>query len=111
MITNQWGGSSIAYMGMDQITKKWQRIDTYGGKLVENIVQGISRDCLFEAIEKLVATGYTIVTHVHDEILIECPVDRANLEEITKIITQPLPWAPGLPLRAAGWIGDFYRKD
>lgn len=108
---NQWGNPSITYMGMDQTTKKWKRIETYGGKLVENVVQAIARDCLAEAIERLEGAGYTVVFHVHDEVVIECTPDRADLGRVSGIMCQPLPWAPELPLGADGWIGEFYRKD
>lgn len=108
---NQWGNPSITYMGMDQTTKKWKRIETYGGKLVENVVQAIARDCLAEAIERLEGAGYTVVFHVHDEVVIERTPDRADLGRVSGIMCQPLPWAPELPLGADGWIGEFYRKD
>ena len=108
---NQWGNPSITYMGMDQTTKKWKRIETYGGKLVENVVQSIARDCLAEAIERLEGAGYTVVFHVHDEVVIECTPDRADLGRVSGIMCQPLPWAPELPLGADGWAGEFYRKD
>lgn len=108
---NQWGNASIMYKGMDQTTKKWKQIETYGGKLVENCVQAIARDCLAEAIERLEALGYAVVFHVHDEVVIECTPDRADLDRVAAIMSQPLTWAPDLPLGADGWIGDFYKKD
>lgn len=108
---NQWGNPSIIYMGMDQTTKKWKQIETYGGKLVENCVQAIARDCLADAIERLDAAGYAVVFHVHDEVVIDCPADRANLDRVAALMSAPLPWAPDLPLSADGWIGDFYKKD
>lgn len=108
---NQWGNPSIMYKGMDQTTKKWKQIETYGGKLVENCVQAIARDCLAEAIERLEALGYAVVFHVHDEVVIECTPDRADLDRVAAIMSQPLPWAPDLPLGADGWVGDFYKKD
>ena len=108
---NQWGNPSIMYKGMDQTTKKWKQIETYGGKLVENCVQAIARDCLAEAIERLEALDYAVVFHVHDEVVIECTPDRADLDSVAAIMSQPLPWAPDLPLGADGWIGDFYKKD
>lgn len=108
---NQWGNPSIMYKGMDQTTKKWKQIETYGGKLVENCVQAIARDCLAEAIERLEAMGYAVVFHVHDEAVIECTPDRADLDRVAAIMSQPLTWAPDLPLGADGWIGEFYKKD
>ena len=109
--TNQWGNPSIAYMGMNQTTKRWEPLETYGGKLVENVVQAIARDCLALTIEKLEAQGYPIVFHVHDEVVIDCPTEKADLDNVVKIMTEPIPWAPGLPLNADGWTGKFFRKD
>jgi DNA polymerase len=106
---NQFGKPAVAYKGMCQTTKKWTEIDTYGGKLVENIVQAIARDCLAYAVEQLTAAGHRIVFHVHDEVLIESETD--TLGEVTKIMSIPPPWAPGLPLSADGWTGEFFRKD
>lgn len=108
---NQWGNPSVVYMGMDQTTKKWKQIETYGGKLAENCVQAIARDCLADAIERLEAAGYAVVFHVHDEVVVDCPRERADLDRVAAIMSQPLPWAPDLPLGADGWIGDFYKKD
>ena len=108
---NQWGKPSITYMGMDQTTKKWKLIETYGGKLVENCVQAIARDCLAEAIERLEAANYPVVFHVHDEVIVECAAERASLDDIAAIMGQPVSWAPDLPLGADGWVGAFYKKD
>ncbi len=108
---NQWGNPSIMYMGMDQTTKKWKQIETYGGKLVENCVQAIARDCLADAVERLEAAGYAVVFHVHDEVAIDCPAAHADLANVAAHMAQPLPWAPDLPLGADGWIGAFYKKD
>ena len=108
---NQWGKPSITYMGMDQTTKKWKLIETYGGKLVENCVQAIARDCLAEAIERLEAANYPVVFHVHDEVVVECTAERASLDDIAAIMGQPVLWAPDLPLGADGWVGAFYKKD
>lgn len=108
---NQWGKPSITYMGMDQTTKKWKLIETYGGKLVENCVQAIARDCLAKAIERLEAANYPVVFHVHDEVVVECTAERASLDDIAAIMGQPVSWAPDLPLGADGWVGAFYKKD
>ncbi len=108
---NKWGQPSISYMGMDQSSKKWKRIETYGGKLVENCVQAIARDCLAQAIEKLEAAGLPVVFHIHDEVVIECEPEKASLEDVVKIMAEPIPWAPGLPLGADGWTGYFFKKD
>lgn len=111
---NAWGSPSISYMGMDQTTKKWKRIETYGGKLTENCVQAIARDCLAASIEKLEAAGLSIVFHVHDEVVIDVKPfadNEAMLERVCSIMREPIPWAPGLPLNADGWVGTFFKKD
>lgn len=108
---NQWGGASISYMGMDQTTKKWKRIETYGGKLVENVVQAIARDCLAQAIEHLEAAGLPVIFHIHDEVVIDCEPNAATLEDVVQIMSTPIPWAPDLPLGADGWVGKFFKKD
>ena len=108
---NRWGKPSITYRGMDQTTKRWGSVETYGGKLVENCVQAIARDCLAYAMGRLEAAGMPIVFHIHDEIVIDANSQAANLDTVVKIMTEPLPWAPDLPLGADGWIGDFFRKD
>lgn len=109
MGVNRFGEPSLAYWGMDQQTKRWGETETYGGKLVENCVQAIARDCLAEAIERLEAAGYPVVFHVHDEVVIEA--DHGSLEEVVKIMSQPPAWAPDLPLNADGWTNPFFKKD
>lgn len=109
--TNQWGRPSIIYYGVNQTTKQWTPLETYGGKLVENCVQAIARDCLAIAIEHLEEAGFPVVFHVHDECVIDCPEDKADLNAVAKIMTQPISWAPDLPLNADGWVGGFFRKD
>lgn len=111
---NRWGNPSISYMGMDQTTKKWKRIETYGGKLVENCVQAIARDCLAQAIDHLEEAGYPVVFHVHDEVVIDIAPyadDETMLKSVVEIMAQPIPWAQGLPLGAEGWVGTFFKKD
>lgn len=108
---NQWNRPSILYRGVNQTTKQWSQLETYGGKLVENVVQAIARDCLATAIENLEAAGFPVVFHVHDEVVIDCPLDKADLDEVVRIMTRAIPWAPDLPLNADGWVGDFFRKD
>jgi DNA polymerase len=107
---NQWGKPSIVYMGMDQATKRWGRVETYGGKIVENCVQAIARDCLSCAIERLEAAGYKIVMHCHDEVVIERPLEKANLETVINIMSRPIPWGDGLPINADGWTNPFFKK-
>ena len=108
---NQWGRPSILYRGVNQTTKQWTQLETYGGKLVENVVQAIARDCLAAAIEHLEEAGFPVVFHVHDEVVIDCPESRADLDAVVQIMTQPIPWAADLPLNADGWVGDFFKKD
>lgn len=108
---NKWDNPSISYMGMDQSTKKWKRIETYGGKLVENCVQAIARDCLALSIERLKAAGYEVIFHIHDEVVIECNADSASLDDVVRIMSEPISWAMDLPLGADGWIGNFFKKD
>lgn len=111
---NRWGSPSISYMGVDQTSKKWKPIETYGGKLVENCVQAIARDCLAEAIENLERNGFPIVFHVHDEVVIDVKRfadDETMLEKVKAVMAAPIPWAKGLPLNADGWVGDFFKKD
>ena len=108
---NQWGKPSISYYGVNQTTKQWTPLGTYGGKLVENIVQAIARDCLAAAIEHLEAAGFPVVFHIHDEVVIDCRPEQANLDEVVRLMTLPIPWARDLPLNADGWVGDFFKKD
>lgn len=111
---NQWGRPSISYMGMDQKTKCWKRIETYGGKLVENCVQAIARDCLAAAIERLEAAGLPVVFHVHDEVIIDVAPwtdEDTMLQTVVDIMRQPVSWAPDLPLNADGWVGRYFKKD
>lgn len=111
---NQWDKPSIAYMGMDQKTKRWKRIETYGGKLVENCVQAIARDCLADTIERLEAAGLPVIFHVHDEVVIDIAPWADNdtmLDLVCSIMRTPISWAPDLPLNADGWVGHYFRKD
>jgi len=108
---NAFGKEAVHYYGVDQHTKKWGAISTYGGKLVENCVQAIARDCLAESLMRVNAAGYQIVMHVHDEVVIDVPADAADLERVCGIMGQPIPWAPGLLLTADGFIAKFYKKD
>lgn len=111
---NRWGNPSVSYMGQNQTIKRWERVETYGGKLVENIVQAIARDCLAIAIENLEAQGLHVVFHIHDEVVIDTPAWADNdtmLDTVTKIMTKPIPWAQALPLNADGWVDKFFKKD
>ena len=108
---NRFGRESLCYYGMNQTSKKWEVVETYGGKLVENITQAVARDCLFEALMRLEAAGFPVVFDVHDEVVIEIDKDRADLDKVIEIMSQPIPWAPDLPLSADGWIDEYFRKD
>ena len=108
--TNKFGRNGLTYEGIG-LNRQWSRIETYGPKLVENIVQATARDCLAEAMMRVEKAGYKIVMHVHDEIVVEAPVDFGSLKEVCQIMGQPLPWAKGLPLRADGFETGFYKKD
>ena len=109
MDLNRFGNESVTYEGVG-MQKKWLRLESYGPKFVENIVQATSRDILAEAMLRLDAHGYKIVMHVHDEVVIEAPAD-ASLEEISSKMSLSPAWAKGLLLRADGYVTDFYRKD
>lgn len=106
---NDYDRDEIAYMGVD-VTKKWGKIDSYGPKFVENIIQAMSRDILAEAMARMEAAGYDIVMHVHDEAVIEAPRD-AVLEDACQIMWKAPDWTPGLILNAAGYECEFYQKD
>jgi DNA polymerase len=101
---------SIVFMGQNQMTRKWEKTETWGGKLVENIVQAYARDCLAVALLRLEEAGYNVVFHVHDEIIAEVPEDR-RWEDMSEIMSQPIEWAPGLLLRGDGYETKFYKKD
>lgn len=118
-------GPSVVYQGIDQNNKKWGDISIYGGKFTENLVQAFARDCLAVAMTRLADAGYDIVMHVHDEVVIEVEgtlgepgtgyigsmVLDSALEDINRILALPISWAPGLPLKAEGYVTNFYKKD
>lgn len=107
---NDFGKQALHYWGMDQTTKKWTVLNTYGGKLVENVIQAIARDCLAVALSRTEQAGYETVLHVHDELGVEGDTQE-ELDHVLEIMAQPVPWAPGLPLKAAGFTTQFYMKD
>ena len=108
--TNKFGRKGITYEGIGA-TKKWERIETYGPKLVENIVQATARDLLAEAMINVDKKGYEIVMHVHDEIIVETPIGKGSLKEVCDVMAIAPEWAKGLPLRADGFECEYYRKD
>lgn len=111
LVPGNFGRDNIQFMGMNQTTKKWERVDTYGGKLVENVVQATARDCLAINIMRLEEAGFPVAFHVHDEVVIDTPKEKANLGKVCEIMSQPIDWAPGLPLNAEGWTGEYFTKD
>lgn len=110
---NNFGSEALSYMGQNQTTKKWERIPTYGGKLTENLVQAIARDCLAEAIERLVENQYRVLFSIHDEIIAEVPKNdnRFSLENAIQLMCTVPKWAEGLPLNADGFTNDYYKKE
>ncbi|MSA03339.1 hypothetical protein GKG47_17540 [Lactonifactor sp. BIOML-A3] len=110
MGVNKFGREGITYEGTGE-SKKWMRLETYGPKLVENIVQAASRDILAEAMLRLEKEGFDIVCHVHDEVVLEVPEGVSSVEEINQIMAVNLEWTDGLPLSAAGFESPFYKKD
>ena len=109
MAVNKFGRDGLTYEGISE-NKKWSRIETYGPKLVENIVQGTARDLLAEAMLRVEAKGYPIVMHCHDEIIAEVPEGTGSVEEMCEIMAVQPKWAEGLPLRADGYQCPFYQK-
>ena len=114
-VLTYWGArldndGSICFMGQNQTTRKWEKTGTWGGKLVENIVQAVARDCLAVAMLRLDQAGYEIVFHVHDEVVIEAP-DGSRWQDAADIMGEPIDWAPGLLLRGDGYETKFYMKD
>lgn len=109
----RYDGRELTYMGMNQTTRKWERTKTWGGKLTENLIQAIARDCLAVSMSKIQQAGYHIVMHVHDEVIVEVPSDGADehLKRIEELMGEPIDWAPGLLLTADGFNSPYYRKD
>ena len=107
---NQFGKMAVHYHTVGQQSKKWEVTSTYGGKMTENIVQAVARDCLAETLKKIEDRGLQVVFHVHDEVIIDAPMD-VTVEEICSIMAEPISWAPGLILRGAGFEGSYYMKD
>lgn len=111
--TNRFGNGSLKYRGVNSTTNQWGWIETYGGKLTENIVQAIARDCLAHTLLALDRNGYPTVFHVHDEVVCEVPKEEGpeTLKKIQKIFADVPDWAEGLPLKGAGYVTDYYLKD
>lgn len=107
---NQFGKMAIHYYTVGQQTRKWEVASTYGGKMTENIVQAIARDCLAETLKRIDRMGLQVVFHVHDEVIIDAPVS-ITVGEICNLMAEPISWAPGLILKGAGFESDYYMKD
>lgn len=107
---NRFGRQAIHYYTVGQQTRKWEVDSTYGGKMTENIVQAIARDCLAVTLERIAARDLQVVFHVHDEVIIDAPMD-VTVDDICGLMAEPIPWAPGLVLKGAGFENNYYMKD
>ena len=107
---NAFGKPAVHYYGTNQVTGKWEALSTYGGKLVENIVQAVARDCLCEVLRRIDARGWDVVFHVHDEVIVDAP-QEVHTEDLCALMAEPIEWAPGLPLKGAGFEAEYYMKD
>ena len=107
---NPFGKMAVHYYGVNQTTGKWESMSTYGGKLVENVTQAIARDCLCEVLRRIDAKGWDVVFHVHDEVIVDAPMD-VHTEDLCALMAMPIDWAPGLLLKGAGFEADYYMKD
>lgn len=110
-IDERFGKEHLTYQGIEQGSKQWGRVSTYGGKLTENIIQAMARDCLATALLRLDDASYHIAFHVHDEVVLEVPEGVGSKEEVEEIMGQPIEWAPGLPLGADSFETYYYKKD
>ena len=107
---NQFGKLALHYYTVGQQTRKWEVASTYGGKMTENIVQAVARDCLAVTLERIAAKHLQVVFHVHDEVIIDAPMET-TVDEICGLMAEPIPWAPGLILKGAGFESNYYMKD
>lgn len=107
---NQFGKMAVHYSALGQQSHKWEVTSTYGGKMTENIVQAVARDCLAEVLKRIENLGLQVVFHVHDEVIIDAPVD-VTVEQICSLMAEPVPWAEGLVLKGAGFENGYYMKD
>lgn len=112
LIKTPWGEAkeAVTFMGVDSMTKQWKRMAGYGGEWTENIVQAVAADLLRVSLVRLDDMGFPVVFHVHDEIVGDCDTDEWKLDDMLQVMTDPPPWAKGLPLEADGWVGFRYRK-
>lgn len=107
---NKWGSEVVEFMGLD-LTRKWSKQTTYGGKLVENIVQATARDILAISLMRIENEGFKVVGHVHDEVIVEVEKGTDSLKEIEALMSEPVEWAEGLNLNSDGFTSPFYMKD
>ena len=107
---NKFGKLAVHYYGVEQTTGKWGIESTYAGRVTENLIQAIARDCLCEVIRRIYAKGWDLVFHVHDEVIIDAPLD-VHTEDLCALMDAPISWAPGLLLKGAGFEADYYMKD
>ncbi len=107
---NQFGKMAIHYYTVGQQSHKWEVASTYGGKMTENIVQAIARDCLAEVLRRISALGLQVVFHVHDEVILDAPME-ITVKQVCDLMAKPISWAPGLILKGAGFENDYYMKD
>lgn len=110
LVQGAYGKEELRFYSVG-LTKKWEATKTYGGKLTENIIQAIARDCLAVTLRRLDALGYETVMHIHDEVVLDVPKDFGSLEEVCAVMAQPIEWADGLMLKGAGFEADYYQKD
>lgn len=113
MTVNRFGNESIGFYGKNQVTGKWEKQETYAGKLAENATQSVARDLLAESIERLEANGFEILFHIHDEVVIDYGGGDADeaLEKVYALMSEVPKWAKGLPMAADGWVGAYFKKD
>lgn len=107
---NQFGKLALHYYTVGQQSRKWEVASTYGGKMTENIVQAVARDCLAVTLERIAAKHLQVVFHVYDEVIIDAPMET-TVDEICDLMAEPIPWAPGLILKGAGFESSYYMKD
>lgn len=110
-LDEKFGKYGLTYEGIEQGKKAWGRLKTYGGKLVENIVQATARDCLAVSLIRLDDAGYDTVMHVHDEVVADVPYEFGSVDHMAEVMGEPISWAPGLPLTADAFETDYYKKD
>lgn len=106
---NRFGKPAVHHKGVG-LAKKWEEQNTYSGKLTENLCQAVARDCLAVTLDRIKAKGWDVVFHVHDEVVVDAPLD-VTVDEVCDLMSEPIDWAPGLVLKAAGFEGNYYKKD